>query len=261
MGRRGGVATIAWVLTLLVACAAPVKEAPPPARADEPFAVWPPLMPRALELDSVPLGRWAQYEETYLGAATIKERVALVGKGADGDTIETTTEMPSGEKTIFATLFAPAPDGSGARVAASVFQVSDGDPMQSPMQSPPVPPAQQPYPRVDPGKLVGVDTVSVRVGTFRAKHYRDRTAFGEQVDFWIDDSVGPIGLIRLESEQKQHPTIRAGFKFELVATGNDAIAQITKPALPFDASLLKKRGLPWTRQSRVGPQPPAKVIQ
>src|SRR6187399_1615617 len=109
-----------------------------PARTDETFAVWPPLMPRALELDSVPLGRWAQYEETYLGSVTIKERVALVGKGADGDTIETTTEMPSGEKTIFATLFAPAPDGGGAQVAASVFQVSDADPMQSP----PVPPAQ-----------------------------------------------------------------------------------------------------------------------
>ena len=61
-------------------------------------------------------------------------------------------------------------------------------------------------------------------GTFRAKHYRDRTTYGEQVDFWIDDSVGPIGLIRLEAEQKQHPTIRAGFKFELVATGNDAVA-------------------------------------
>ena len=88
----------------------------------------------------------------------------------------------------------------------------------------------------------------VRVGTFRAKHYRDRTAYGEQVDFWIDDSVGPIGLIELEAEQKQHPTIRAGFKFELVATGNDAVLQIARPARPFDAALLKKRGLPWTRQ-------------
>ena len=101
----------------------------------------------------------------------------------------------------------------------------------------------------------------MRVGTFRAKHYRDRTTYGEQVDVWMDDSVGPIGLVRLEAEQKQHPTIRAGFKFELVATGNDAVAQISDPARPFDAALLKKRGLPWTRQSRVGPQPPAKVIQ
>jgi hypothetical protein len=240
----------------LGACAAPAKEAPPPAHAAEEFAVWPPRMPGARDLDSVPLGRWAQYEETYMGSTTIKERVALIGKGADGNTIETTTEMPNGEKAIFATVFAPAADG-GVQVASNVFQVADDDPMQSP----PLSPTQQPYPRVDPSKLVGVDTITVRVGTFRAKHYRDRTAYGEQVDFWIDDSVGPIGLVRLDAEQKQHPTIRAGFKFELVATGNDAVPQITRPARPFDAAVLKKRGLPWTRESRVGPQPPAKVVE
>jgi hypothetical protein len=43
---------------------------------------------------------------------------------------------------------------------------------------------------------MGIDTVSTRAGTFRARHYRDRTGYGEQVDYWIDDSVGPIGLIR-----------------------------------------------------------------
>src|SRR6476620_2102549 len=127
MFRRAGVATIDGVLAPFVvalvalgACAAPLKEAPPPARTDETFAVWPPLMPRALELDSVPLGRWAQYEETYLGSVTIKERVALVGKGADGDTIETTTEMPNGEKAIFATTFAAAPEGGAVQATGAV---------------------------------------------------------------------------------------------------------------------------------------------
>ena len=46
--------------------------------------------------------------------------------------------------------------------------------------------------------------ISVRAGLFRAKHYRYRTPYGEQVDYWIDDSVAPIGLIKLEAEQKQH---------------------------------------------------------
>jgi hypothetical protein len=231
MCRRAGVATIDGglapfvavlaALAALGACAAPVKEAPPPARTDETFRGVAAADAARAGAGQRAAGRWAQYEETYLGSVTIKERVALVGKGADGDTIETTTEMPSGEKTIFATLFAPAPDGGGAQVAASVFQVSDADPMQSP----PVPPAQQPYPRVDPAKLVASTPSACASGLFRAKHYRERTAFGEQVDFWIDDSVGPIGLISLESEQKQHPTIRAVSSSSWPATGNDAIAQ------------------------------------
>jgi hypothetical protein len=245
-------------LVLAGACAAPAKKAPPPVHTEEALAVWPPRMPCALDLDSVPLGRWAEYEETYLGTTTIKERVALIGKGADGNTLETTTEMRPGETTVFATVLtaSDAPDGGG-RATSNVFQVSGADPMLAP----PVVPSQQPYPHVDPRKLVGPETITVRVGTFRARHYRDRTSYGEQVDFWIEDTVGPIGLIKLEAEQKQHPTIRAGFRYELVATGNDAIPQITKAPLPFDASLLKKRGLPWTRETRVGPQPPAKVVQ
>ena len=70
--------------------------------------------------------------------------------------------------------------------------------------------------------------ISVRAGSFRAKHYRYRTPYGEQVDFWIDDSVAPIGLIKLEAEQKQHSAFRAGFRFELVAVGSGAIPQVTR---------------------------------
>jgi hypothetical protein len=246
----------AIVVAAIVGCSAPTQQVAPPVHSEDAFAVWPPRMPSGMDLELVPLGRWAEYEETYLGATTIKERVALVGKGGDGNTIETTTEMKNGDKTVFVSVFAPGPDGV-VQVTSSAFQVSDAEPMESPALKP----SQQPYPRVDPKKLVGVDTVRTRAGTFRAKHYRDRTEYGELVDFWIDDSVGPIGLIRLESEQKQHPTIRAGFTYELVAVGNDAVQQITKAPVPFDAGLLKKRGLPWTRQTRVGPQPPAKVVQ
>jgi hypothetical protein len=252
--RRARFVTLSLALG---ACAAPVKEAPPPARAEEPFAVWPPMMPSAIELDMVPLGRWAEYDETYLGTVTIKERVALVAKGAEGNTLETTTETP-GNKTVFATVFTAGREADGAgRVVSNVFQVADDDPMQAP----PLAAAQAPYPRLDPRKLVGVDTIGTRAGSFRARHYRDMTSYGEQVDYWIDETVGPLGLVKLEAEQKQHPTIRAGFTFELTATGSNAIPQITKPAVPFDPSLLKKRGLPWTRQARVGPQPPAKVVQ
>jgi hypothetical protein len=43
--------------------------------------------------------------------------------------------------------------------------------------------------------------------------------------------------------------------------GSGAIPQVTKPARPFDARIIARQGLPWTRNARVGPQPPAKVVQ
>lgn len=263
------------------ACAAPVQQQAPiepaaattpaaesaPAvkaeaeRAPEPApitagAIWPPRMPSAGKFEEVPLGKWADYEETYLDAVTIKERVALVAREGDTVTLETTTETGRADRTVFATVFAASQE-VGWRATRNVFQVGDEDPMESPA----IGPGQQPYPVVDPKKLVGTEMIKVRAGSYRAKHYRYRTPYGELVDYWIDDSVAPIGLIKLEAEQKQHAGFRAGFKFELVAVGSGAIAQVTKPARPFDAALLAKTGMPWTRHARVGPQPPAKVVQ
>ena len=266
------VSVLTFALVLVAACAAPVqqqaeretaavapateKEETAPPIAATAGAIWPPRMPCAGNFEEVPLGKWADYEESYLDAATIKERVALVSKGSEAITLETTTETRPGDRTVFATVFAATRD-VGWRVTSNVFQVADDDPMESPA----IGPAQQPYPRVDGSKLVGTDMISVRAGSFRAKHYRYRTPYGEQVDFWIDDSVAPIGLIKLEAEQKQHSAFRAGFRFELVAVGSGAVPQVTRPARPFDASVLQRQGMPWTRQARVGPQPPVKVIQ
>jgi hypothetical protein len=233
--------------------ASPEAAAPPIAAAG---AIWPPRMPAAANFEEVPLGKWADYEETYLGAATIKERVALVSREAEKITLETTTETRPGDRTVFATVFAGA-NAAGWRVTSNVFQVGDDEPMESPA----IGPAQQPYPAADPSKLLGTEMISVRAGLFRTKHYRYRTAYGERVDYWVDDSVAPIGLIKLEAEQKQHTAFRGGFKFELVAMGSGAIPQVTKPARPFDAGVIARQGMPWTRHARVGPQPPAKVVQ
>src|SRR4029079_2580539 len=237
---RVGVLTLVTVIA--AACAAPVRQvetgtaattaaaestnadAPPPVSATG--AIWPPRMPAAGKFEEVPLGKWADYEESYLDAATIKERVALVARGSEAITIETTTETRPGDRTVFATMFASAssagwrvtrhilqvraraPSAAGGGVARNIFQGADDDPMESPA----IGPAQQPYPRADPNKLVGSEMVSVKAGLFKANHYRYRTAYGETVDYWVDESVAPIGLIKLQAEQKQLTSFRAGFK-------------------------------------------------
>src|SRR6188472_37078 len=158
---RASVLTL--VMVLAAACAAPVqqadpgkpatstvaaadatnREAAPPAAAAG--AIWPPRMPAAGNFEEVPLGKWADYEETYLGAAIIRERVALVSREAEMVTLETTTETRPGDRTVFATEFAGA-NNAGWRVTSNVFQVGDDEPMESPATGP----AQQPYPRADP---------------------------------------------------------------------------------------------------------------
>ena len=67
--------------------------------------------------EEVPLGKWADYEESYLDAATIRERVALVAREADGITLETTTETRPGDRTVFATMFVGAPGGLAGTTA------------------------------------------------------------------------------------------------------------------------------------------------
>src|SRR4029453_11555753 len=107
-------------------------------------------MPSAGKFEEVPLGKWADYEETYLDAVTIKERVALVAREGDIVTLETTTETGRADRTVFLTAFAASQE-MGWRATRNVFQGGDEDPMESPA----IGPAQQPYPVVDPKKLVG----------------------------------------------------------------------------------------------------------
>ena len=135
------VSVLTLVLVLVAACAAPVQQqagarAPAVTASDgkkegdgaadrrDGRRDWPPRMPCAGNFEEVPLGKWADYEETYLDAATIKERVALVAE-AEAVTLETTTETKPGDRTVFATC--SRRPTRGWRVTSNVFQVADDD--------------------------------------------------------------------------------------------------------------------------------------
>ena len=194
-------------------------------------------MPAAFALDQVPIGSWAEYAWGLadLAASRRVERLAVVARGPDGVTIEASEEETFDERVVQATTYAAGGELRGES-RRNVFQMGDDQPMEAPTR-----PARR-YARVDPSKLVGTETITVRAGTFTAKHYRDRTAYGEQVDFWIDDAVKPFGLVKLDAEQKQHPALGNHFDVELVGSGSDAVPLITRPARPFDVEYLKNRG-------------------
>src|SRR4029078_432724 len=99
---------------------------------------------------------------------------------------------------------------------------------ETPMQCP-FTPVQQQFNKPNPKMLVKEESVTVKGGTFKAKHYRDKTPNGDTVDYWIRDKVFPLGLVKMESEQKQNPAVKGPIKIELTAIGKGAKQAITKP--------------------------------
>jgi hypothetical protein len=208
-----------------------VALAPAVASAQQPGAG--PPMPIGLDLAKVPVGSWADYNMSVGQLAKMKMRMALVSKGATGSIMETTVEgemlAPLGGKMVMQVTMGPGVEKDG-NAKKLVMQVGTSDPMEMPLD---MTGAKQ-FTKPNPKTLLKSETITVAAGTFKTKHYRDKSAKGEKVDFWISEDVPPLGLVKIEAEQKGNPQIKGSVTLELAAKGADAKALITKPAKPFD---------------------------
>ena len=83
--------------------------------------------------------------------------------------------------------------------------------------------------------------MKVAAGSYKTKHYHDKTPQGDTVDFWVSESVAPLGLVKIEMTQKSNPMINGPIKMELAAVGKDAKTTITKKPKPFDQDALIKQ--------------------
>jgi len=198
-----------------------------------------PPIPIAVDLNKVPVGSWAEYTVTFGETAPMTSRMALVGKNATGNTIETSVEggmmaMVGGKMLMSLKL---PPGENGGRVSKMIMQMGASDPMEMPLPEG----SERQFTRPDPKNLVGRETIKVRAGSFKTKHYREQSGEGDTYDFWVSDRVLPLGLVKLSGEQKQNPAMKGGFRFELSATGKDARPQVTKPPKPFDQAALMKQ--------------------
>jgi hypothetical protein len=201
-----------------------------------------PPMPVAVDLAKVPVGSWAEYEMTFGANPPMTSRMALVAKGSDGNTLETSVRggmmAAVGGKMVMDMTLPPGAEKAG-RVGKMVVQLGANDPMEMQLGAG----QSQQFTKPDPKSLVGTETIKVRAGSFKTKHYREKSPQGDTYDFWIDDKALPLGLVKLEGEQKHNPAFKGGFRFELLATGKDAKPQITKPARPFDQAALMKEAM------------------
>ena len=156
---------------------------------------------------------------------------------AAGNTIETSLEggmMAAAGKMVMQMMMTPGADPVAKK---TVMQIGAGDPMDLPVAMT----GEKPFTKPNNKGLVGSETLKVAGGSFKAKHYRDKSPQGDKIDYWISDSVLPLGLVKVEVDQKSNPQIKGKVSLELAAMGKDAKPAITKPPKPFDQAALMQQ--------------------
>lgn len=196
-----------------------------------------PPMPIAVDLGKVPAGSWADYTMTMGTLPQMKMRMALVSKSAAANVIETSVEggmMSHAGKMVMQMVLAP---GADATVKKMAMQMGAGDPMELPTTMT----GDKPFTKPKAKDLVGSETIKVAGGSFKTKHYRDKTPQGDKVDYWVSETALPLGLVKVEVDQKNNPQIKGKMTMELAATGKDAKPAITKAPKPFDQAALMQQ--------------------
>jgi hypothetical protein len=196
-----------------------------------------PPMPMAVDLAKVPAGSWADYAMTMGQLPSMKMRIALVAKTAAGNTIETSLEggmMAAAGKMVMQIMLSPGADPVAKK---TVMQIGASDPMELPVAMA----GEKPFTKPNNKGLVGSETVKVSGGSFKAKHYRDKSPQGDKIDYWVSESAPPLGLVKVEVDQKSNPQIKGKVALELAATGKDAKPLVTKQPKPFDQAALMQQ--------------------
>jgi hypothetical protein len=210
-----------------------------------------PPTPLAVNLEKVKIGSSARYSVKVGAMEPMTMSIGLVGRNGGANMIETSIEGGLAARTGKMTTQMTLPSGSSGKVQRMVLQLGDNDPMEMPIQG-----AQaQQFAKPNPKTFVKTETIKVPAGSFKAKHYHDTTPRGDTVDYWISESVTPIGLVKMEATEKSNPMIAGPISMELVGTGKDAKSAITKPVKPFDQATFMKEMMAG---SGAAAAPPAK---
>ncbi|HSY38825.1 MAG TPA: hypothetical protein VLA79_04830 [Polyangia bacterium] len=195
-----------------------------------------PPTPMATDLSKITVGSWAKYDMIMGTMPPMTMKMALVNRSAAGNSLEMSVEGGMAARAGNVVTQMTLAPGSTGSVQKLVLQVGTNDPMEMPIEG-----AQaHQFAKPDPKTLVKAETIKVAAGSYKTKHYHDKTPQGDTVDYWVTESVAPIGLVKIEMTQKSNPMINGPIKMELTSVGKDAKALITKKAKPFDQSALMK---------------------
>ena len=196
-----------------------------------------PPTPLAVDLAKVPVGSSAAYSVSVGTMPPMTMKIGLVSRAPSSNTLETSMEGGMTAKTGKVVTQMTIPNGSTGKIQKMVLQLGANDPMEMPIEAS----QGQQFSKPDPKTFVNNETVKTPAGSYKAKHYHDKTAQGDTVDFWVSENVMPIGLVKMQATQKSNPMIGGPITMELQSTGKGAKSSITKPAKPFDQSAFMKQ--------------------
>jgi hypothetical protein len=136
-------------------------------------------------------------------------------------------------------------NGKGELTVKKVLmQVGSNDPMEMPSEL-----AQgNQFKRPEAKNLVGEETIKVKAGSFKSKHYREKSPAGDKIDYWVSESAPPLGLVKMHADTT-NASAAAGagapsmgpVTMELVALTKSAKPLITKAPKPFDPAAFQRQ--------------------
>ena len=179
-------------------------------------------------------------------------KMALVNRTAAGNSLEMSVEGGMAARAGNVVTQMTLAPGSTGNVQKAVLQVGANDPMEMPVEG-----AQaHQFAKPDPKVLVKEETIKVAAGSYKTKHYHDKTPQGDTVDFWVTESVAPIGLVKIEMTQKSNPMIKRPHQDGAVGCrqgrqdDDHQAGQAVRPVRPHERDDGRLRWPRWRRGAR-----------
>lgn len=214
-----------------------------------------PSIPVGMDLKAVTVGAWSEYAVTAGPMPPLKQRFALVGRDAKSHTLELAHEggmIAPGQKVMLRVVV-DSKAAAEPSVKQLVMQIGPNDPMDMPLSAGA---GQGQFRKLDPKNLVDKPEITVPAGTFKTRHYREKTEAAE-LEVWVSDDVPPFGIVKMQGQTKGGPGGSGTVTMELSGRGKGAKPAVLKPAKPFDQGAMMSQ-MGQLMQGGPRPQPPAK---
>jgi len=201
-----------------------------------------------MDVNKAPVGSYGEYTMTLTDIPPVWMRYALVERKDGLNVLEISVKAQPGAPfrglavTQMAITGKKDDDDSVKRM---VVQMGDGaQPMDMTPMIRMMP--KKPKKKKAPAVMIGVETVRVPAGTFKAKHSRTAGSGGSTIETWTSDEAPPFGIVKMVAHYPpgtappplNDATVPVTMELVVTRRGGDGHTAITGRVQPFDAAKL-----------------------